>query len=321
MSSVLVGVFDSAAAAQQARSRLLEAGFASNAISMTDEDGATTSMTGAAADADQGTVGGKAHQGGIAGFFERLFGDDDDDQTTSHSSTYREAFRRGHFGLTVATQSDSETDDAEAILNEAGAIDVDEHAQQWRRDGWDGAGTTGDAMGDSMGGTTTGATLLDGTGTTGTAQEPSLRDSGSIGTMADGTTQKLDMVEERLAVGKRAVSRGGVRIYSRMVEVPVEESVRLREEHTDVQTRAVDRPATEADFAAFKEGSIEIRDTAEEAVVAKTARVVGEVEIGKRVTERDETISDTVRKTEVDVERIDDTEDQGSFRTGTTGRP
>ena len=67
---------------------------------------------------------------------------------------------------------------------------------------------------------------------------------------------------------------------------------------------AVNRPATEADFAAFKEGSIEVREMAEEAVVSKTARVTGEVEIGKTATEREETISDTVRKTKVDVEQI-----------------
>ena len=42
----------------------------------------------------------------------------------------------------------------------------------------------------------------------------------------------------------------------------------------------------------------------EEAVVSKTARVTGEVEVGKTATEREETISDTVRKTKVDVEQL-----------------
>lgn len=78
----------------------------------------------------------------------------------------------------------------------------------------------------------------------------------------------------------------------------------LREEHADVQRRAVDRPATEADLAAFQEGSIEVRESAEEAVVAKTARVVGEVEVGRTVTERQETIRDTVRESKVEVEQI-----------------
>ena len=89
------------------------------------------------------------------------------------------------------------------------------------------------------------------------------------------------------------------------MEVPVTETVRLREEHADVKRTALSTVLpTEADFAAFKEGSIEVREMAEEAVVSKTARVTGEVEIGKTATEREETIRDTVRKTKVDVEQI-----------------
>ena len=90
-----------------------------------------------------------------------------------------------------------------------------------------------------------------------------------------------------------------------MIERPVEETVSLREEHVDVQRRAVDRPATDADFAAFKEGSVEVREMSEEAVVSKEARVVGEVDIGKTVTEHDETVRDTVRETRVQVEQLD----------------
>ena len=44
---------------------------------------------------------------------------------------------------------------------------------------------------------------------------------------------------------------------------------------------------------------------AEVAVVAKEARVVEEVVIGKETNERVETITDTVRRTEVEGEEID----------------
>ena len=71
-----------------------------------------------------------------------------------------------------------------------------------------------------------------------------------------------------------------------------------------VERRPVDRPATEADLAAFKEGTIEVRESAEEAVVAKKARVVEEVRVGKEVNDRSETITDTVRRTEVDVDKV-----------------
>ena len=40
-------------------------------------------------------------------------------------------------------------------------------------------------------------------------------------------------------------------------------------------------------------------------VVSKEARVIEEISLDKKVNERKETIRDTVRKTEVDVEEID----------------
>jgi len=114
----------------------------------------------------------------------------------------------------------------------------------------------------------------------------------------------IPVVEEELSVGKRAVQRGGVRVYTHVQERPVEESVRLREEHVTVERHPVDRPVTEADRAAFQEGTIELTETAEEAVVSKQARVVEEVVVGKEATERTETVRDTVRRTEVDVEEL-----------------
>jgi uncharacterized protein (TIGR02271 family) len=107
-----------------------------------------------------------------------------------------------------------------------------------------------------------------------------------------------------LQVGKREVENGGVRVQSHIVETPVEERVTLREEHVKVERHPVNRDVTDADLANFKEGEIDITTSAEEAVVAKQARVVEEVEIGKQVSEGEETIRDTVRRTDVDVEEI-----------------
>jgi len=114
----------------------------------------------------------------------------------------------------------------------------------------------------------------------------------------------IPVVEEEIQVGKREVSRGGVRVYSHVTERPVEENLQLREEHVRVQRNPVNRPASEADFQAFKEGTIELTETAEEAVVSKQARVVEEVVVGKDVTERTETVRDNVRRTDVEVEEI-----------------
>ncbi|MDI1241307.1 MAG: YsnF/AvaK domain-containing protein [bacterium] len=68
----------------------------------------------------------------------------------------------------------------------------------------------------------------------------------------------------------------------------------------------VDREISDADLKNFRPGEIELTDHAEVPIVGKQARVVEDVEIGKQVTERDETIRDTVRSTDVDVERLDD---------------
>lgn len=123
-------------------------------------------------------------------------------------------------------------------------------------------------------------------------------------TRADGDVS-IPVVEENLQVGKQEVERGGVRLRSRVFEKPVEENLRLREERVFVNRQPVDRQATEADFQTFKEGEIELTERAEVPVVNKEARVVEEISVGKEVGERTETVQDTVRKTDVEVEEID----------------
>jgi hypothetical protein len=66
----------------------------------------------------------------------------------------------------------------------------------------------------------------------------------------------------------------------------------------------VDRPAEEADLAAFKEEMIEVTETTEEPVMRKQARVVEEVVVSKEVEQHTETIRDSVRQTKVEVEPI-----------------
>ncbi len=115
----------------------------------------------------------------------------------------------------------------------------------------------------------------------------------------------IPVIEEELQVGKREVERGGVRVESHVSEKPVEEQVTLREERINVERRPVDRPVTGADANAFKEGTIEVKERAEQAVVNKQARVVEEVVVNKDVAERTERVQDTVRRTDVEVEKFD----------------
>ncbi|MBV9791411.1 MAG: YsnF/AvaK domain-containing protein [Chloroflexi bacterium] len=119
-----------------------------------------------------------------------------------------------------------------------------------------------------------------------------------------GGETKIPIIEEELRIGKREVEQGGVRVNTRVEEVPVNEQVTLREETVDVHRKPVDRPVSEADLANLQQGSFEVRERAEEAVVDKLARVVEEVHVKKNVQERTENIQDTVRRTDVDVDQL-----------------
>ena len=190
-----------------------------------------------------------------------------DDETTARN--YTNAANDADAILTVQVDSEERAKVAQEIFDRNGAIDVDEHGQKLSR----GAATGGNNANASR------ANLKEGT--------------------------RIPVVQETLNVGKEEVERGGARVRSRIIEKPVEEQVRLREEHVIVNRRPVDREVTDADLQNFRPGEMEITERAEVPVVGKQARVVEEVEVGKNVTERDETIRDKVRATEVNVEEID----------------
>jgi uncharacterized protein (TIGR02271 family) len=117
--------------------------------------------------------------------------------------------------------------------------------------------------------------------------------------------ETVQEVEEELAVGKRKVATGGVRVTTSVSETPVEESVTLREERVEAERKPVRRTlSTEEAEAAFEEKTVEMLGTSEEAQVSKQARVTGEVALGKQVEKREETVKDTVRRTEVEVEEV-----------------
>ncbi len=132
------------------------------------------------------------------------------------------------------------------------------------------------------------------------------RRDGSNGGLT-GTGQKsevgdvIKLYEERLDVGKREVSHGAVKVRSHVVETPVEEQVSLHDETVRVDRRPVDRVVTGAD-ALFQDRTIELEEFAEEAVISKEVRVVEEISLRKEAHDRTETIRDTVRHTEVEIE-------------------
>ncbi len=131
---------------------------------------------------------------------------------------------------------------------------------------------------------------------------PAVPATQAVATDADAA-DVLQLSEESLQVGRRVVNRGGTRIRRYVVETPVEQSVTLHEERVTLERHPVaDGRPVAAD--AFTDKVVEMTETAEEAVVSKTARVVEEVSLRKQASERVETVRDTVRRQEVAVEQL-----------------
>lgn len=310
MENTVIAVYDSYAQAQNALNELLSSGFSRSDVQLSPDTDSTTTQSTTTQDS-----GGS----GIGNFFRSLFGMED--QHREHGDIYSEAVRRGSCVLTVNAASDEQRDLATDIMNRYDPIDIDERSSQWRSQGWTGydesapAYTTADIEKErNM--YSQGRSEYTGQSTTRSSDLPD--GATHAQNLSEQGTTRIPVVEEELKVGKREVQRGGVRVYQRMTERPVHESVQLREEHVKVERHAVDQPATEADLAAFKEGSIELRETAEEPVVSKTARVVEEVVVGKEVTQQTADINDTVRRTDVDIEQLgaaDTTSTTGAART------
>ncbi|UZO82058.1 YsnF/AvaK domain-containing protein [Aquimarina sp. ERC-38] len=112
--------------------------------------------------------------------------------------------------------------------------------------------------------------------------------------------ETIPVIKEDIAVGKREVQTGGLQVRSRIIEKPVEETIRLKEERVYLTRKPVNRVVDAAE--AFDNKTIEVKEYAEEAVVEKTARVVEEISVSKEVDQVTETISDTVRETEIDID-------------------
>jgi uncharacterized protein (TIGR02271 family) len=118
-----------------------------------------------------------------------------------------------------------------------------------------------------------------------------------------GKNEVIRLAEEHLDVGKRLVEQGTTRIRRFVTEKPVEEQVTLHEEHAEVVRRAISDPNYVKDID-WSDTTIEVLETSEQAVVSKSARVAEEVVVGKAGSDRVETVRDTVRRQQVEVERI-----------------
>jgi stress response protein YsnF len=218
----------------------------------------------------------------IARFFRSLFDSEED------SRKYATVARRGTV-VTVQARSQEEAHRASEIMDAFGAIDVDERVREYE-------GELHEHEAESSRGE-------------------------NRNYSNEGRSRSIPVIEEDFQVGKREVQSGGVRIRSRIIERPVEESLRLREEFVNVERNPVNRPANESDLSTFKEEEIEMKQTAEIPVVKKEARVVEEVNLKKDVRERDEVIKDTVKRKDVEVEDLDADADASTSSTKKNRNP
>lgn len=273
MSSTITAMFDSRSDAEAAKERLQSALIDTNNVHIHDKTSTGFNESGYSTHKDRG----------IWDSIKNAFMPDED------RHTYEEGVRRGGVLLT-ADVDDDQVDEAVRVLEEADSIDIDDRSSQWRSSGWDypaaGAGSTGAA---SLGGLSS------------TSGSASALSGGDIA--RDDREEVIPIVEEELVVGKRDVNRGSVRVRSYVTETPVHEQIRLRDEHVNVERRSVDQPLSISELDAFAERTVEVTATGEEAVIAKNARVVEEVVVTKTSDERTEDVADTVRRTEVDIDR------------------
>ncbi|MCU1290718.1 MAG: hypothetical protein JWN60_2947 [Acidobacteria bacterium] len=299
MNYTVVGIFDSKNEARQAMNELIQNGFVEENIDMSEgrynDDSAQTSTAGQTTAA--GSTSSSANEGigdSVSNFFSNLFSDDN-----TRAQNYTNVARNSEAILTVQADSQERAQQVAEIFDRYGSVDVDERSTQYQQSS-------------QTGGNLTGASNLTGTSDASINNRTNSSETATTG----GST--IPVIEEELRVGKREVQHGGVRVRSHIVEKPVEEHLRLREERVIVNRHPVNRAVTDADMNNFKEGDFEITERGEEAVVSKQARVVEEIEIGKQVEERDEVVRDTVRRTDVDVQEIKDdvNRNANSTRTG-----
>jgi uncharacterized protein (TIGR02271 family) len=261
------------------------------------------------------TASTSAGEGGFWSSLKELFVPDED------RHTYAEGVRRGNV-VVSATVDEDRLDHAMDILENHGAVDLDSQEAEWRQEGWTSdqtpTRTTTDALVASSPSTSelglTSNDAASGAPARAATSTSTSQSSAPAPSAREGHEEVIPIVEEQVRIGKRDVERGRVRVRSYVVETPVTEQVTLREEHVDVERRTVDRPVADADRM-FEDRTIEVTEHSEEAVIGKETRITEELVIRKDAGHRTETVQDTVRHTEVEVDGTTGTSDAVAAQT------
>ncbi len=127
----------------------------------------------------------------------------------------------------------------------------------------------------------------------------------------DTNRESLQLAEEEIDISKRRVSDGRIRLRRYTTEEDVSEDISLTEQHANVFRSAVDDPAYLHDVD-WSEKTIEVEESHEVPVVNKTAHIREEVGLDTQTTQRTETVKDTVRRQDVEVDKTDAERDRFS---------
>lgn len=120
MASILVGIFENSSDAQATSKELVLKGVDSQSIRLSGREWGT-----ATAGTEHDSSNAEDKPGAISRFFADIFGKSDD-------ATYADAVERGNVVLTVRLGDSGRVDELSAILENGGAIEVDERSESWQ---------------------------------------------------------------------------------------------------------------------------------------------------------------------------------------------
>jgi len=261
----IVTLFDSASQAEAAKRNLVKAGFSDRDISL--------------------ISGERLQQEGQSirhpSLWQRLFGHDVD---KDEADVYTRAMDKGGVVLTIRTEEEKLAR-AMTILHSHDSVDVPSRMQS------------------SVNNSTT-APGINPTAGKQFAGETNDRPAEPLRTSLTGDESEADILrlaEEQVEVGKRLVSEGSTRVRRYTVTDTVSEDISLHEQHADIFRRSVNEPALAGEVD-WSEKTVEVAETHEQPVINKTTHVKEEVVVRTDGSDRTETINDTVRRQEVDID-------------------
>ncbi|MET4655548.1 uncharacterized protein (TIGR02271 family) [Exiguobacterium sp. PvP048] len=123
----------------------------------------------------------------------------------------------------------------------------------------------------------------------------------SIAPDAGTEEERLRLHEERLNVDKERVQTGEVNVSKRVVEDQQSIEVPVEREEVYVERRPVNESETRTDAFVDENDSIHVPLSEERVVVSKQDVVTEEIVVGKRKVQDTETVSETVRREEADI--------------------